>query len=323
MKQTRPETKHAAVLRTSEAENPSGPTRRDFLLSAGGAAAIGCAGGTVTLARAEQPQGDKKPAQQGKPAMKLGIVTYNIAKDWDIETIIKNCKQVGLSGVELRTTHAHGVEPTLSKAQRTEVRKKFQDGGIEISGLGSTCEYHSPDPAELTKQIDLTKRFVELAADVGAPAVKVRPNGLPKAVPVDKTLEQIGLSLRQCGDFAKPFGVEIRLEVHGSGTSNPACIKKIMDVANHDSVFVCWNSNDTDMDKQGSIDNSFSMLASKIRQAHITELWSKYPWRRLFELLTLAGFKGYTLAEIPGISDPVRLLRYYRALWLAMQPATS
>jgi sugar phosphate isomerase/epimerase len=274
----------------------------------------------ASFTQAEEPQAGKGPNQQGKPAMKLGIVTYNIAKDWDIETIIKNCKQVGLTGAELRTTHAHGVEPGLSKAQRAEVRKRFQDGGIEIAGLGSTCEYHSPDPAELKKQIDLTKQFVELAADVGSPAVKVRPNGLPEGAPVEKTLEQIGTSLRQCGEFAKPFGIEIRLEVHGRATSHPPYIKKIMDVANHDNVFVCWNSNDTDMDKQGSIDNSFNLLASKIRQAHITELWSRYPWRRLFELLAKQGFSGYTLAEIPGSPDPVRLLRYYRALWLALRP---
>jgi len=252
--------------------------------------------------------------------MKLGIVTYNIAKEWDISTIIKNCRDVGLTGVELRTTHAHGVEPALNKSQRADVRKKFQDGGIEIVGLGSTCEYHSPDANELARQIDTTKRFVELAADVGAAGVKVRPNGLPKDVPVDKTLEQIGTALRQCGEFAQPMGVEIRLEVHGSGTSHPPYIKKILDIAAHDNVFACWNSNQSDLDGKGSIDLHFDMLARRIRLVHINELWSTYPWQRLFELLARSGFKGYTLAEIPESKDPSRLLRYYKALWLALQP---
>lgn len=47
--------------------------------------------------------------------MKLGIVTYMIAAEWDIETIIENCEKIGYSGVELRTTHKHGVEVALSK----------------------------------------------------------------------------------------------------------------------------------------------------------------------------------------------------------------
>jgi len=253
--------------------------------------------------------------------MKLGIVTYNIAKDWDVDTIIKNCQEIGLDGVEARTTHAHGIEPALSKAQRADVRKKFEDSGVKLVGLGSTCEYHAPDPAELRKQIDETKRFVELAADVGADGVKVRPNNLPDEVPVDKTLEQIGVSLRECGEFAKPFGVEIRLEVHGRKTAHPPHCKTIMDVADHDNVFICWNSNDTDMDEHGAIDAHFEMLASKIRLVHITELWSEYPWRREFELLARSGYEGYTLAEIQENADPVRLLRFYRALWLALQPS--
>jgi len=59
--------------------------------------------------------------------MQLGLVTYNWAKDWDLPTLIKNCEQTGFEGVELRSTHLHGVEPTLTKAQRSEVSKRFSD----------------------------------------------------------------------------------------------------------------------------------------------------------------------------------------------------
>ena len=50
--------------------------------------------------------------------MRLGLVTYNLAKDWDVDTIIANCTETGFEGVELRTTHAHGVEVELSAAAR-------------------------------------------------------------------------------------------------------------------------------------------------------------------------------------------------------------
>ena len=29
------------------------------------------------------------------PPLKLGLMTYNLAKDWDIDTIIKNCAETG------------------------------------------------------------------------------------------------------------------------------------------------------------------------------------------------------------------------------------
>src|ERR1041385_6831349 len=65
-----------------------------------------------------------------KAKMKLGIVTYNIAKDWDVPTIIRNCAETKFQGVELRTTHKHGVEVNLSKEQRAEIRNQFADSPV-------------------------------------------------------------------------------------------------------------------------------------------------------------------------------------------------
>ena len=66
--------------------------------------------------------------------MKLGLVTYNLAKDWDADTLIGYCRETGFEGVEPRTTHAHGIEPSLGKSQRFEVKKKFEGAGIELCG---------------------------------------------------------------------------------------------------------------------------------------------------------------------------------------------
>ena len=136
----------------------------------------------------------------GRSRMKLGTVTYNLAQDWDIETILKNCAAAKFEGVELRTSHAHKVEVTLSKEQRGEVKKRFQDSPVQLMGLGSAFDYHTPDPAKLRRDIDATKEYIVLAHDVGAGGVKVRPNGLPKEVPKQKTLEQIGKSLGELGE---------------------------------------------------------------------------------------------------------------------------
>ena len=50
--------------------------------------------------------------------MMLGSVTYNVLKDWDLETIITNLEKLGYAAVELRTGHKHGVEPSISADER-------------------------------------------------------------------------------------------------------------------------------------------------------------------------------------------------------------
>ena len=251
--------------------------------------------------------------------MKLGIVTYNIGKDWDLDTLIANCEETGFDGVELRTTHAHGVEVELSAAERTAVRKRFGDSKVEIVGLGSAFEYDAIDPEELKQHIEGTKEYIRLAHDLGVSGIKVRPNKIhvDEGVEIETTLEQIGVSLAECGEFARDLGVQIRLEVHGRTTSDPVNIRKIMDYADHDNVFVCWNSNMTDL-VDGSIDGNFASLQEYIRLVHITELWNEYPWSRFFELLRQSGYTGFCLAEIPASADAIRLMCYYRALWRAL-----
>ena len=254
-----------------------------------------------------------------KPKMKLGIVTYNIAKDWDVPTIIKNCAETKFHGVELRTTHKHGVEVNLTKDQRAEVKKRFADSPVQLMGLGSAFDYHTPDQAKLRADIDATKEYIILAQDVGATGVKVRPNGLPKGVPKEKTLEQIGKSLRELGEFGAQHGQQIRLEVHGAETQFPPNIKTILDVADHKNVGACWNSNQTDLDGEG-FDHNFNMLKKKIFSVHMRDLYlDEYPFRKLLTGLNDVGFTGYCLAEIPESSDPLRVMRYFRSLWLAYQ----
>src|SRR5689334_2223993 len=150
-----------------------------------------------------------RAAEPAKDAakFKLGLVTYNVAKDWDLPTVLKHCKAAGVAAVECRTTHKHGVEPTLSAAQRKEVKKQFADSGVVFWGCGSTCEFHSEDPAVVKKNVEDCKAFVGLVKDLGGSGVKVRPNGVGKGMTVEQACEQIGKALVECGKAAADAGV--------------------------------------------------------------------------------------------------------------------
>lgn len=257
-----------------------------------------------------------------KPKFRLGTVTYNVARDWELDTLIGHCKTSGLEGVELRTTHKHGVEIALDKAKRKEVRQKFADSGIVLWGLGTTCEFHAEDAATVRKNIEECKQWCELAHDVGAMGVKVRPNGFPHPDNPQPTLEQIGKALKECASAADAQGVEIWVEVHGNGTSHPPHMRTLLDICGHPKVGACWNSNKQDI-LNGSVQTYFDLLKSHIKSCHINDLWSDdYPYRELFRLLAAAGYDRFTLCEVgkPIAADSgVTFLQCYRGLWRAMQ----
>jgi sugar phosphate isomerase/epimerase len=172
------------------------------------------------------------------------------------------------------------------------------------------------------RNIETCKRFIDLVADLGGRGVKVRPNGLPRGVPVEQTLAQIGKALVVCGQAAAAAGLEIWVEVHGNGTSHPSHMRRIMELCGHPRVGLTWNSNPTDL-KNGSVAESFRLLRPWLRSCHINELYKdaqgKYPYRELFRLFRESGYDRVTLIEVGrSMPDPAageELLRYYQALW--------
>lgn len=230
--------------------------------------------------------------------MKLGLVTYLWGKDWDVPTIIKNCSAAKIYGVELRTEHRHGVEPSASIARRKEVKKMFADSPVKIVGLGTNQQYDFVDPDQLKKSVEQTKEFIKLGMDIGGEGVKVKPNAFHKEVSHEKTIEQIGKSLNEVGKFAADYGQKIRLEVHGNETQELPNIKAIMAIANHPNVYVCWNSNDEDL-QGGGLEQNFNLVKNRLGDTvHVRELnLGPYPYQQLMELFVAMDYEGWILLE--------------------------
>ncbi len=141
---------------------------RRQLLQAGAVGAAALAGLPVRAEKAAAPL-----------KFRLGLVTYNLAAAWDLDTLLEVCKDVGVSPVELRTTHKHGVEPSLSKEQRKEVKKKCADCRRRHLGLRHRLRISVAEDAPWSRRTSRRARSsCELVADLGGRGVKVRPNGV-------------------------------------------------------------------------------------------------------------------------------------------------
>jgi sugar phosphate isomerase/epimerase len=241
------------------------------------------------------------PAYSG---MKLGLVTYQWGKDWDLPALISDCEKAGLTGVELRTQHAHGVETSLSAVQRAEVKKRFNDSSVTCIGYGSNFEYHNPDQKILRENIEQTKEYVKLCKEIGASGLKVKPNNLPIEIPKEKTIAQIAASLNEIGKFAKDYDQLIRVEAHGTLTQELPNMKAIFDQVTEPNVKICWNSNDPDLLNAG-LEENFRMVKKWIGDTvHVRGFRiSNYPYQQLIDLLAGINYKGWILIE--ATTEPV------------------
>ena len=230
--------------------------------------------------------------------IKLGLVTYLWAKDWDIPIIIKNCNEAGIGGVELRVEHAHGVTLDLTNVQRKEVKKQFAGSGVELIGMGTNEQYDWPDAERLKSAIETTKQWLQLSKDIGGSGVKVKPNQFRDGIAKEKTLEQIGKALNELGNYANNMGQKIRLEVHGEGTQELPNIKTIMDYVKNNGTTVCWNCNDQDL-IGGGLEYNFNLVKSRLGDiTHVREMnMGNYPYQQLMDLFVQMDYKGWILLE--------------------------
>ena len=107
--------------------------------------------------------------------------------------------------------------------------------------------------------------------------------------------------------------------------------KKILDYADNPYVLIIWNCSRSDFTGEGlpggyggmGLEPQFNMIKDRDSGCISSpRIISDYPWRELFRLLSISGYKGYCDAELsPESCEPVRMMNNFRALFLALQNA--
>jgi len=219
--------------------------------------------------------------------MKLGLLTYNMARSWDLPFLLDRAQALGFDGISFRVDqgHAHGVELSLSPVQRREVRDQVARLGLEVCGLSSGCRYDALDAGELRSQIDRTKALLQLAADVGASGLKVFGNNFHKdeEVSPDERMHQIAAALRECGEFAAGLTsadsiaeasaestVDVRFEMHGDLNPWQHSVR-LMELADHPNVSLIYNCDLRDV-VNGSIQDTLEHIRPWLRHVHLHDL---------------------------------------------------
>jgi len=249
---------------------------------------------------------------------RFGFTTYQWGKDWDIPTLIANCRKAEVFGVELRTSqsYAHGVELDISAQQRREAKKRFKDSPVTLVGLATSERFDSPNPAELEKAVENSKAFVKLSSDVGSSGIRVFPNSFQKDVPREKTIEQIGKALNIVGAFAADYGQQVRLEAHGNA-GELSTIKAIMDHVVQPSVRVKLNSDKRDTAGDG-FEHNFNLVKNLLGDTlHLHNLKDTgFPYQLQMDLLVKMGWAGWQMLEVSDkVEDRLQALIEQRQIW--------
>ena len=252
--------------------------------------------------------------------MKLSLDTYGIGTDLTLDELLELLPASGYKAVEFRceSQQQHGVELALGPEERQEVRTRITNAGLDISCLSTGQRYDSPDPVVRQAAIVRTKRFVDLAADLGCGRIRVFGNDFPEGVKRSEVIRYVGESLRACGEHAEGRDVDVLLEMHGEFYHWTYALSAV-EIADHPNVALNYNSDPRDL-VDGSLRDTWSHVKGQIRHVHLHNLEDgAFPYKELFALLAHVAYGGYLSVELPHQGGGERrIITLYAALYREM-----
>src|SRR5215469_11259210 len=107
--------------------------------------------------------------------MKISFSTLG-CPDWSLPQAIDLAMRDGYDGLELRFLEGEDSFWKLPAFQGTglkHTRRLISESGLAITCLDTACRFDSPDSLERKKWLAEGERMAELAARLGAPAIRV------------------------------------------------------------------------------------------------------------------------------------------------------
>ncbi|HOZ45616.1 MAG TPA: sugar phosphate isomerase/epimerase family protein [Candidatus Hydrogenedentes bacterium] len=218
-------------------------------------------------------------------------------------------RRLGYEGIEPRTvcSHGHGVELEATAARRREIRATAEDAGIVLCCIATSCRY--ADPATTGAMTEDTLRYIDLAGDVGSPAIRVFGGALPEGVSREQATDLLVRALDAVADRAAQRAVTVCIETHDDWC-HPAHLAAVMRQVNHSAIAINWDIMHPVHRGGATMDEAFETLKPWIRHLHVHDgatrdgQWVLVPvgegdidHRRALELLDTLGYGGYVSGE--------------------------
>ncbi|MFO7947829.1 MAG: sugar phosphate isomerase/epimerase family protein [Armatimonadota bacterium] len=248
--------------------------------------------------------------------MKLCLLTFNLGKGFELQELLEVCDRYGYKGVECRAQadHKHGIELDTTADERAEIKEIFDAHTVNLAGISTSCRFESLDADERQEQVDIAKQFIDLAADVGAPRVRVFGNAFPEGADKDQVVENVGAALREIGEHAEGTGVDCNLEMHGDFYYWEYTLRAV-ELADHDRIGIVYNCDRRETD-WGPIRTFIEPIAPYLRHVHMHNLEdTDYPYPEFFRIMKDLGYGEYCSLEAQGSDDPERVIALYARLF--------
>lgn len=191
--------------------------RRSFLQGLGGlSAATAFSPALLSAAPATTARVDRATGVKLKLA--LNAFSFNQALrsgEMSLDALIRFCADEGVDGLDLTGYYLPGYPRVAEERFLHELKRKAFVNGVSISGTGVRNDFAQPDAAARRADVQLVKEWIEVAAKLGAPVLRVfSGKSVPPGRTFDEVLAWMTADLQECVEHGRKHGVMIGVQHH-------------------------------------------------------------------------------------------------------------
>ncbi len=186
--------------------------RRNFLKWTAGLAAA--------CAQPATAEAQGKVVRTAGTRVKLGLNAYSfnqplMAGTLKLEDVVHYCAEIGIEGLDATGYYFPGYPKTPPDEYIYHLKRDAFLDGVTLSGTGVRNDFTAVDPAARKKDVQMVKDWIEVAAKLGAPVIRVFTGPrMPEGRTFDEVLAWMTPDFKECAAHGKRFGVIVGLQNH-------------------------------------------------------------------------------------------------------------
>jgi sugar phosphate isomerase/epimerase len=148
--------------------------------------------------------------------------------------MLEECARLNFDAVDPTGYFFPGYPEAPERKFVNEFKRRAFHLGLDLSGTGIRNDFAVPDKSRRDADVILAKRWVEVAAELGAPVLRVFSGAQPKGHTWDEAAAWVADCLAQCAEHGEKHGVIIGMQNHGDLLSSAAETLKLLDMVKSD-----------------------------------------------------------------------------------------
>lgn len=204
------------------------------------------------------------------PNLPLAFSTLG-CPDWEFNKILDFAAANGFAAIELRGLMGNldlPSRPEFSMDRIGSTKRNIAAHGLKIACVSSSSNMHEADPALREKELADARRFIDVAAGLEAPNVRVFGNDFQG--PKEQVIARVAAGMRILGDYAGRRGVTVILESHGDFVTSPT-LKAVLTQADSPYAALLWDAHHTSVDGGEQPEFTVRELGPWIRHTHLKD----------------------------------------------------